>query len=131
MIEDTLLLDYEEAEATHAAEANEQNRKYIDRFVAENYERLNKQFSNQREVINSSGFGSIDKLNETLLLLYTDHDLHFTNWEQAKAYLTCKFTDKAIRIPTQNPGTKYSDYEDTEEDTEIENTEFYNRENED
>lgn len=131
MIEDTLLLDYEQAEANRVAEVNEQNRKYIDRFVAENYERLNKQFANQREVINSSGFGSIDKLNETLLLLYTDPDLHLTSWEQAKAYLSSKFTEKAIRIPTQKPITKESDSENTEEDTESENTEFYNLKNED
>lgn len=134
MKEDTLLLDYELDEATHTVEANQQNRKYIDRFVAENYERLNNQFDNQRELINSSGCGSIDKLNDTLLLLYTDPDLHLTSWEQAKAYLSGKFTDAAIRIPVQKPIRKDAEPEESEpdvEDTGETNTEFYNLENED
>lgn len=131
MTEDTLLLDYELDEASRVAEVNEQNRKYVDRFVAENYERLNKQFANQREIINSSGFGAIDMLNETLLLLYTDPDLHFTDWKQANNYLSSKFTEKDIRIPTQKPITKDSDSEDTETDTGSNNIEFYNLENED
>jgi hypothetical protein len=131
MREDTLLLDYECVEAIRVAEVNEQNRKYIDRFVSENYERLNRQFANQREVINSSAYGAIDKLNETILLLYTDPDLHFTDWKQANAYLSGKFTEKAIRIPTQKPITKDCDSEDTDNDTESNNTEFYNLENED
>lgn len=131
MTEDTLLLDYELDEANRVAEVNEQNRKYVDRFVAENYERLNKQFANQREIINSSGFGAIDMLNETLLLLYTNPDLHFTDWKQANNYLSSKFTEKAIRIPTQKPITKDSDSEDTETDTGSNNIEFYNLENED
>lgn len=131
MTEDTLLLDYELDEANRVAEVNEQNKAYIDRFVAENYERLNKQFANQREIINSSGFGAIDMLNETLLLLYTDPDLHFTDWKQANNYLSSKFTEKAIRIPTQKPITKDSDSEDTETDTGSNNIEFYNLENED
>lgn len=131
MTEDTLLIDYELDEANRVAEVNEQNKAYIDRFVAENYERLNKQFANQREIINSSGFGAIDMLNETLLLLYTDPDLHFTDWKQANNYLSSKFTEKAIRIPTQKPITKDSDSEDTETDTGSNNIEFYNLENED
>lgn len=132
MKEDTLLLDYDRVEAIREAVANEQNRKYIDRFVAENYERLNRQFDNQRELINSSGCGSIDKLNSTILSLYTDPDLHFNNWKEANTYLLGKFTDAAIRIPTQKPITKDADTEeDTEEDAGETNTEFYNLEDED
>ena len=131
MTEDALLLDYESDEANRVAEVNEQNRKYVDRFVAENYERLNKQFANQREIINSSGFGAIDKLNETLLLLYTDTDLHFADWKQANDYLSGKFTEKAIRIPTQKPITKDCESEGTEADTESNDTEFYKLENKD
>ena len=88
---------------TQCAATNEQNKAFIDRWVSENYERLNSKFSDQREVINSSGCGSIDKLNDALKLLYTDPDLHLTSWEQAKAYLNSKFTDAAIRIPMQKP----------------------------
>ena len=95
--------DYSKTGGAKPLPVNRQNKAYIDRFVAENYERLNKQFANQREVTNSNGFGSIDKLNETLLLLYTDPDLYLTSWEQAKSYLTSKFTDAEIRIPIRKP----------------------------
>lgn len=102
--------DYSKTGGKKPLPVNRQNKVYIDRFVSENYDRLNRQFASQREVVNSNGFGSIDKLNETLLLLYTDPDLHLTSWEQAKAYLTNKFTEAAIRIQMKKP-TK----EDTEE----------------
>ena len=95
--------DYSNAGSTKTLPANLQNKVYIDRWVDENYKRLNKQFANQRELTNSSGSGSIDKLNDTLLLIYTDPDLHLTSWEQAKTYLNSKFTDAAIRIPMQKP----------------------------
>lgn len=95
--------DYSNNGSAKTLPLNKQNKAYIDRFVSENYSRLNRIFANQREVINSSGCGSIDKLNDTLLLLYTDPDLHLTSWEQAKAYLNNKFTDAAIRIPMQKP----------------------------
>ena len=95
--------DYSNAGSIKTLPANLQNKAYIDRFVAENYDRLNRQFANQRELTNSSGCGSIDKLNDTLLLIYTDPDLHLTSWEQAKAYLNSKFTDAAIRIQMQKP----------------------------
>lgn len=95
--------DYSRTGGKKPIPVNGQNKAYIDRFVAENYERLNKQFANQREVINSSGFGSIDQLNDVFMRLYTDPNLHLTSWEQAKAYLTSKFTDAEIRIPIQKP----------------------------
>lgn len=82
---------------------NEQNRKYINRFVSENYERLNAKFKTISNNINSSGFDSLDKLNETLLSLYTDPDLCFTSWEEAKRYLTNKFTEKEIRVAVKKP----------------------------
>ena len=75
--------------------ANERNRKYIDRFVSENYNGLG--------TINSSAFGALDKLNSTIISLYTDPNLHFTDWEQAKQYLSNKFTEKAIRVPVKKP----------------------------
>lgn len=83
--------------------ANEQNRKYIDRFVSENYNGLVAKFSPLDDTINSSSFGALDKLNETIISLYTDKDLHLTDWEQAKRYLTSKFTEKAIRVPVKKP----------------------------
>lgn len=95
--------NYLQDEETITIAVNQQNKAYIDQFVKLNYERLNKQFANQRETINSSAYGSIDKLNETLLLLYSDPDLHFTSWKQANAYLTSKFTEKAIRIQMKKP----------------------------
>lgn len=107
--------DYSKTGGEKPLPVNVQNKAYIDRFVTENYDRLNKQFASQREVINSSGYGSIDKLNETLFLLYTDPDLHLTSWEQAKAYLTNKFTDAAIRIQMKKPvktGTGENEPED-------------------
>ena len=75
--------------------ANERNRKYIDRFVSE--------FSPLDGTINSSAFGALDKLNSTIISLYTDPNLHFTDWEQAKQYLSNKFTEKAIRVPVKKP----------------------------
>lgn len=107
--------DYSKTGGEKPLPVNVQNKAYIDRFVTENYDRLNKQFANQREVINTSGYGSIDKLNETLFLLYTDPDLHLTSWEQAKTYLTNKFTDAAIRIQMKKPvktGTGENEPED-------------------
>ena len=80
--------------------ANERNRKYIDRFVSENYNGLVSKFSLLDGTINSSAFGALDKLNSTL---YTDPNLHFTDWEQAKQYLSNKFTEKAIRVSVKKP----------------------------
>lgn len=81
--------------------ANEQNRCYVDRFVSENYKRLSAKFSNLDGVINSSGFGAMDKLNETIVSLYTDPELSFSNWEEAEQYMSNKFTEKAIRVPVK------------------------------
>lgn len=58
--------------------ANERNRKYIDRFVSENYNGLVAKFSPLDGTINSSAFGALDKLNSTIISLYTDPNLHFT-----------------------------------------------------
>lgn len=85
------------------APANERNREYIDRFVSENYNGLVAKFSPLDGTINSSSFGALDKLNETILSLYTDPDLHFSDWEEARRYLSNKFTEKAIRIPVKKP----------------------------
>lgn len=84
-------------------EANERNRKYIDRFVTENYNGLVAKFSPLDGTINSSAFGALDKLNSTIISLYTDPNLHFTDWEQANRYLSSKFTEKAIRVPVKKP----------------------------
>lgn len=83
--------------------ANERNRKYIDRFVLENYNGLVAKFSPLDGTINSSSYGALDKLNETILSLYTDPDLHFSGWIEAKQYLSSKFTEKAIRVPVKKP----------------------------
>ena len=53
--------------------------------------------------INSSAFGALDKLNSTIISLYTDPNLHFADWEQANRYLSSKFTEKAIRVPVKKP----------------------------
>lgn len=84
-------------------EVNERNRKYIDRFVSENYNGLVSKFSPLDGTINSSAFGALDKLNSTIISLYTDPNLHFTDWEQANRYLSSKFTEKAIRVPVKKP----------------------------
>lgn len=83
--------------------ANEQNRAYIDRFVSENYKRLSGKFSTLDGTINSSGFGAMDKLNETLLTLYTDPELCFADYEEAERYLLNKFTEKEMRVPVKKP----------------------------
>ncbi len=83
--------------------ANERNRKYIDRFVSENYNGLVAKFSPLDGTINSSSYGALDKLNEMILSLYTDPDLHFSSWIEAKQYLSSKFTEKAIRVPVKKP----------------------------
>lgn len=82
---------------------NERNRKYIDRFVIENYNGLVAKFSALDGTINSSSFGALDKLNETILSLYIDPDLCFSSWIEAKQYLLSKFTEKVIRIPVKKP----------------------------
>ena len=83
--------------------ANERNRKYIDRFVSVNYNGLVTKFSPLDCTINSSAFGALDKLNSTIISLYTDPNLHFADWEQANRYLSSKFTEKAIRVPVKKP----------------------------
>lgn len=45
---------------------NEKNRAYVDRFVSENYNKLSSQFKSVAGIINSSCYGSLDKLNETI-----------------------------------------------------------------
>ena len=65
MIKKPINANYLQDVPEHHKPVNEQNRKYIDRFVTENYERLNSKFKTD-EKINSSGFGALDKLNETL-----------------------------------------------------------------
>lgn len=82
---------------------NEQNRCYIDRFVTENYKRLSAKFSNLDGTINSSGFGAMDKLNETIVSLYTDSELRFSSWDEAERYMSSKFTEKAIRVVVKKP----------------------------
>lgn len=82
---------------------NEQNRSYIDRFVTENYKRLSAKFSTLNRTINSSGFGAMDKLNETIVSLYIDPELSFSNWEEAKRYMLSKFTEKEILVSVKKP----------------------------
>lgn len=94
---------------------NKANRAYIDRFVAINYERLSNKFDIQRNVINSNGFGSLDKLNDLILSLYTDSELHFSNWNEANKYLTSKFTDKAIRVVMKKPTEADEDKTESED----------------
>ena len=77
---------------------NERNR-----FVSENYNGLVAKFSPLDGTINSSAFGALDKLNSTIISLYTDPNLHFADWERAKQYLSSKFTEKAIRVPVKKP----------------------------
>lgn len=84
-------------------EVNEHNRPYIERFLKENYNRLLTRFAKTDTVINSNGCGSLDKLSETIVLLYTDPELCFTSWEEAERYMLGKFTEKAIRIPMKKP----------------------------
>ena len=82
---------------------NEANRLYIDRFIKENYQRLSSKFTLLDGTINSSAFGAMDKLNETIVSLYTDPNLCFSNWKEADNYLTSKFTEKAIRVVVKKP----------------------------
>ena len=78
---------------------NEKNRAYIDRFVSENYKNLSRRFAAIGSNINSSAYGSLDKLNETFCSLYINPDLHFSSWVEAKAFLQNKFTEKEMRVP--------------------------------
>lgn len=109
------LTDYSEQSDTRQPLVQEQNRKYIDRFVSENYSKLNDRFNNQRELITSNAGGSIDNLNDAILSLYTDSEMCFTDWEQANKYLTSKFTDKAIRVVMKKPKREESENEDNNE----------------
>lgn len=80
---------------------NTKNRAYVDRFVSENYTRLSKQFKAIGSNINSSCFGSMDKLNETLYALYVDPELNFESWDEANTYMRNKFTEKEMRVPVK------------------------------
>lgn len=82
---------------------NEQNRSYVDRFVTENYKRLSAKFSTLGGTVNSIGFGAMDKLNETIFSLYTDSELSFSDWDEAKRYMAGKFTEKEIRVLVKKP----------------------------
>lgn len=82
---------------------NEQNRAFIDRFVSENYKRLARKFSGNGDSIDSSGFGSMDKLNETLFSLYVDPKLCFSSWDEAERYLLSRFVEKEMRVPVRKP----------------------------
>lgn len=99
---------------------NEKNRAYIDRFVSENYKRLSNQFSRMDGNVNSSCFGAMDKLNETLLSLYTDASLCFDNWNEANAYMLNKFTEKEIRIPLKK-GKEMQEGEDSVNGNDVSN----------
>lgn len=96
---------------------NEKNRAYIDRFVSENYNRLSSQFKSVAGIINSSCYGSLDKLNETILALYTDVNLCFASWEDANAYMQNKFTEKEMRVSLKKKG-KDSELQDNENNNE-------------
>lgn len=98
--------DYLQDAATQKQAVNEKNRAYIDRFVSENYIRLSNQFHNIGGVINSSCYGAMDKLNETIFSLYTDANLCFESWNDASAYLKNKFTDKEMRVVIKNYSKK-------------------------
>lgn len=76
---------------------NEANRAYIDRFVRENYNALYSKFQALDSKIDSSTYSALDKLNETILSLYTDKELTFENWKSAKRFLQNKFTEKEKR----------------------------------
>lgn len=98
--------NYLQDTAAQKQAVNENNRAYIDRFVSENYNRLNNQFKSASGIINSSCYGSLDKLNETILALYTDANLCFGSWNDASAYLKNKFTDKEMRVVIKNYSKK-------------------------
>jgi len=94
---------------------NEKNRAYIDAFVKLNYKQLRDKFRKLGNAVNSSAFDSVDKLDETILSLYTDQELDFKSHEQANTYLTNKFTEKAIRVVIKKP-VKNVESEDSEEE---------------
>nr|DAQ36144.1 MAG TPA: hypothetical protein [Caudoviricetes sp.] len=95
------------------AAVNNKNRAYIDRFVSENYKRLSNQFKAIGSNINSSCFGSMDKLNETLYALYIDPNLNFGCWDEANSYMLNKFTEKELRIPVKKV-SKNEELQDSE-----------------
>lgn len=95
------------------AVVNNKNRAYIDRFVSENYKRLSNQFKAIGGNINSSCFGSMDKLNETLYALYIDSKLNFECWDEANRYMLNKFTEKEMRVPVKK-ASKNEELQDCE-----------------
>lgn len=86
--------------------ANDSTRTYIDRFVSQNYNQLARSFSNQSGIINSEALGSMDKLNETILALYTDPTLSFASWEDAERQLKGRFAAKSMRVEAKSQGAK-------------------------
>ena len=81
-----------------APNPTDSTRVFIDRFVSQNYNRLARTYSNQSGVINGEALGSMDKLNEALLSLYTDPNLSFTSWEDAERQLKNRFAAKSMRV---------------------------------
>jgi hypothetical protein len=73
-----------------------QNSTYVDRFVRENYQALREKFSPMSPYIDSRCFSSLDILNETIILLYSEKAI-FDDYECFYAFAMAKFTEREKR----------------------------------
>lgn len=69
---------------------DEKLKRYADQFVGENYSRLVEKFKPLDDHINQKGYGSLDKLNDTIILIY-ETDKTFNSYEQFYRFAASKF----------------------------------------
>ena len=70
--------------------------KYVDKYIRENYTRLEGKFRAISNKINDKGISSLDKLNDTMINL--NKDAHrFNTYEEFEKWANNKFTPKKER----------------------------------
>lgn len=67
------------------------NKKYIDNWVSENYEKLFKFFSNKKSHINSRAYSQVDIFHDSIFRIYTNKTRMFISQEDANNYLNLFF----------------------------------------
>lgn len=71
-------------------------KKYADRYVKENFAKLESKFKLMDSTVNEKGVSSLDKLNDTILSLYETNE-KFSSYKLFKLFADRKFTPKEKR----------------------------------
>ena len=69
---------------------------YVNRYIEERYKELSSKFRVLDNTLNEKGVSSLDKLNDTMLSLYTT-DKAFKSYEEFYKWANNKFTPKKDR----------------------------------